>query len=116
MKERSKIYARTTRFFEKYDLLLSPTTIVPPFPAEKRFVDRIGDYTFANYIEWCSIAYAFTVVGSPALSMPCDVTDEGLPIGLQIASNPRNEAALLGAAMMLEDAVSLQKHPPIDPN
>ena len=116
MKERSKIYARTTRFFEKYDLLLSPATIVPPFPAEKRFVDRIGDYTFSNYIEWCSIAYAFTIVGSPALSMPCDVTNEGLPIGIQIASNPRNEAALLGAAMMLEDAVSLQKNPPIDPN
>ena len=116
MMERSKIYARLTKFFEHYDVLLSPATIVAPYPVEKRFVDRVGDHEFSNYIEWCSIAYAFTIVGAPALSIPCDFTAEGLPIGLQMASRPGNESGLLAAATLFEDATGWSRHLPVEPN
>jgi len=116
MTERSKIYGRTATFFDHYDILLSPATIVPPYPIEKRFVDRVGDHVFSNYIEWCSIAYALTIVGAPALSIPCDFTATGLPIGLQMASRAGNESGLLGAAMLFEDVTDLSKKLPIDPN
>ena len=116
MIERGKIYARLTKFFEHYDVLLSPATIVAPYPVEKRFVDRVGDHEFSNYIEWCSIAYAFTIVGAPALSIPCDFTAEGLPIGLQMASRPGNESGLLAAATLFEDATGWSRHLPVEPN
>jgi amidase len=115
MTERSRIYARAVEFFDQYDLLLSPATVVPPYPAEQRFVERLGDHEFSNYIEWCSIAYAITIIGAPALSVPCGFTASGLPVGLQMASQPGTEAHLLGAAMLFEDAAGLSGQLPIEP-
>ena len=112
---RSKIYARTQRFFKDHDLIITPTTIVPPYPVEQRFVEHVGEYQFSNYIEWCSIAYAFTVVGAPAISIPCGFTSTGLPVGLQIVAPPRQEAMLLSAAHALEEVLNLSHQLPIEP-
>ena len=115
MQERARIYHRAAGFFADYDLILTPATVVAPFPVEQRFVERIGDYEFSNYIEWCSIAYAFTVIGAPALSIPCGFTANGLPVGLQLAAAPRQEAGLLAAAMLFEDMAGLAGQLPIEP-
>ena len=115
MTERAAIYARAPAFFENYDLLISPATVVPPYPVEQRYVERLGDHVFSNYIEWCSIAYAITVIGAPAVSVPCGFTKAGLPVGLQIAAAPLCEDALLSAAMLFEDATGLSPQTPIDP-
>ena len=112
---RSKIYARTQRFFKDHDLIITPTTIVPPYPVEQRFVEHVGEYQFSNYIEWCSIAYAFTIVGAPAISIPCGFTSTGLPVGLQIVAPPRQEAILLSAAHALEEVLNLSHQLPIEP-
>jgi len=94
---------------------LTPATVVPPYPVEQRFVERVGDHEFSNYIEWCSIAYAFTVLGVPAMSIPCGFTQSGLPVGLQIAAPVREEARLLSAASALENLLRLSDQLPIDP-
>ena len=112
---RSKIYARTQLFFKDHDLIITPTTIVPPYPVEQRFVEHVGEYQFSNYIEWCSIAYAFTIVGAPAISIPCGFTSTGLPVGLQIVARPRQEAMLLSAAHALEEILNLSHQLPIEP-
>lgn len=114
MVARSKIYQRANEFFSTYDLVLTPATVVPPYPVEQRFVERVGDHEFSNYIEWCSIAYAFTVIGAPAISIPCGFTQNGLPVGLQIAAAPRQEARLLSAASALENLLRLSNQLPID--
>ena len=115
MVTRSKIYQRANEFFSTYDLVLTPATVVPPYPVEQRFVERVGDHEFSNYIEWCSIAYAFTVIGAPAISIPCGFTQSGLPVGLQIAAPARREARLLSAACALENLLRLSDQLPIDP-
>ena len=115
MVTRSQIYARAQRFFAQTDLILTPATVVPPYPVEQRFVERIGDYQFSNYIEWCSIAYAFTVIGAPALSIPCGFTQSGLPVGLQIVAAPRQEARLLSAALAFEELAGICTQLPINP-
>lgn len=115
MVTRSKIYQRANEFFSTYDLVLTPATVVPPYPVEQRFVERVGDHEFSNYIEWCSIAYAFTVIGAPAISIPCGFTQSGLPVGLQIAAPARQEARLLSAACALENLLRLSDQLPIDP-
>ena len=115
MVERSAIYRRANTFFSDFDLILTPATVVPPYPVEQRFVQRVGDHEFSNYIEWCSIAYAFTVLGAPALSVPCGFTQSGLPVGLQIAAPVREEARLLAAASALENLLRLSGALPIDP-
>jgi len=109
-----KMVQATATFFETYDLLLSPATIVPPFPVEERYVTECNGVTFDTYIDWLAIVYAITNVSVPALSLPCGFTEAGLPVGLQMIGGPRGEAALLSAAGVLQDALALN-HLPIEP-
>ena len=113
--QRLAITERTLKFFETYDLLLSPATIVPPFPVENRYVAECGGKKFNNYVEWLGIAYAITLACCPALSLPCGFTASGLPVGLQIVAAPRGEAQLLARAKVLEDILGLHSSTPIDP-
>jgi hypothetical protein len=57
--------ARTLDFFDKYDLLLMPATIVPPFPVENRYVAECAGKKFDNYIQWLDIVDAITLVVLP---------------------------------------------------
>ena len=50
--QRTAMMARALEFFETYDLLLCPATIVPPYPIEKRYVAECDGHKFANYVEW----------------------------------------------------------------
>lgn len=113
--ERAAYVARARDFFDTYDLLLSPATIVPPFPIEQRYVEECNGHTFSNYIEWCTIAYAITMTGFPCLSAPAGFTASGLPVGLQIVGGPRGEADLLSAANLYEEVAGLVQRVPIDP-
>jgi amidase len=106
---------RTLKFFESYDLLLCPATIVPPYPIGNRYVAECDGKKFDNYVEWLGIVYAITLACCPALSLPCGFTSSGLPIGLQMVAAPRAEGALLAGARVLEDVLGLRGTTPIDP-
>jgi amidase len=107
--------SRTLEFFRTYDLLLTPATIVPPFPIEQRYLAECNGKKFDNYVEWLGIVYAITLVCCPALSLPCGFTASGLPIGLQIVAAPRAEAQLLAGAKLLEDVLGMRGTTPIEP-
>jgi amidase len=113
--QRVAMTARTQEFFEKYDLLLAPATIVPPFPIENRYVAECAGKKFDNYVEWLGIVYAITLVCCPALSLPCGFTASGLPVGLQMVAPNRGEAQLLAGAKLLEDILGVRGTTPIDP-
>jgi amidase len=113
--QRVALAARTLKFFKTYDLLLSPATIVPPFPIENRYVSECDGKKFDNYVEWLGIVYAITLACCPALSLPCGFTKSGLPIGLQMVARPRGEAELLAGAKVLEDILGVRGTTPIDP-
>ena len=113
--QRVEMTARAVEFFEKYDLLLAPATIVAPFPIENRYVAECAGKKFDNYVEWLGIVYAITLVCCPALSLPCGFTASGLPVGLQMVAAPRGEAQLLAGAKLLEDILGVRGTTPIDP-
>ena len=113
--QRVAMTARTLEFFDKYDLLLAPATIVPPFPVENRYVAECAGKKFDNYVEWLGIVYAITLVCCPALSLPCGFTASGLPVGLQVVAPPRGEAQLLAGSKVLEDILGVRGTTPIDP-
>ncbi len=113
--KRGQIYQRMVSFFEDYDLLLCPTTIVPPFNVEQRYIDEVNDYKFNNYVDWLAITFAITLTSCPALSLPCGFTSTGLPVGLQMVGKPRGEAGLLSGASLAEDLFGLASKVPFDP-
>jgi amidase len=113
--QRVAMTERTLEFFKTYDLLLTPATIVAPFPIENRYVAECAGKKFDNYVEWLGIVYAITLTCCPALSLPCGFTASGLPVGLQMVAPPRGEARLLAGARLLEDILAVRGTTPIDP-
>ena len=114
-RQRVTLLQRTLAFFETYDLLLCPSTIVAAFPIEERYLAECNGTKFETYIDWLSIVYAITLACCPALSLPCGFTSENLPVGLQIVAPPRREDRVLAGAQILEDLLGLRGLTPIDP-
>ena len=113
--QRGAMFVRALKFFETYDLLLCPATIVPPYPVEQRYVYECDGVTFDTYVDWLVIAHAVTLVCCPAISIPCGFTKSRLPVGLQIIGPPRGEAGLLAGARLMENLIGLGAITPIDP-
>ena len=112
---RARIHINLCRFFETYDLLVTPTVMAAPRQVEIRYLDEVAGVKFDNYVDWLMHTYVLTPSGCPAVSMPCGFTNDGLPVGLQLVAPPRAEAALLSAAAAFEANQSLQWRTPIDP-
>jgi len=114
-RQRAEMTAGAAKFFETYDLLLCPATIVPPFPIGERSVMSCNGVAFETYVDWLAIAYAITLICAPALSLPCGFTRAGLPVGLQIVAAPNADWRVLAGARLLEDILGLKTVTPIEP-
>ena len=99
---RTQLWHRVHAFFETHDLWLTPTTAGPAFPIELPHALEIGGKAAGKTLQRSYLTYAFSVLGLPAISVPCGFTRAGLPIGLQIVGPPRGEAAVLRAAAAWE--------------
>jgi amidase len=93
-------------FESGYDLILSPTLGEPPPPLGT--FDDSGPEPIAvferAFIDGCFTA-VFNATGQPAISLPLHWSDEGLPIGVQLAAPLGREDLLLRVAAQLEQAV-----------
>jgi len=114
-RSRAAMIGRAFAFFETYDLLLCPATIVAAFPVEQRYPQSCAGVAFDTYVDWLAIVYAVTLLGAPAISIPAGFTKEGLPVGLQIVAPPRADGRLLAGAKLVEDILGLKDSVPIDP-
>jgi len=88
-------------FFEKYDLLLTPTIACPPFKVGLDNPTEIAGRPVQPYA-WLPFTYPFNMTGQPAASVPCGFTGDGLPVGLQIVGRRFADRAVLQAAAAFE--------------
>jgi len=86
--------------FEEYDLLVSATMAVPPFTHDE-YPTEIDGTDIEPYRGWI-LTQPYNLTGQPAASAPAGVTDEGLPIGMQIAAPRHRDEDVLAAAGALE--------------
>jgi amidase len=112
---RGVLFRNMHAFLNEYDFLLCPTTIVPPFPIQERYVKSCDGVDFATYVDWLLIVGVATLCACPAISIPCGFTNDKLPIGLQVIAPNRGEAKLLAGAQFMESVFGLGTITPIDP-
>jgi Asp-tRNA(Asn)/Glu-tRNA(Gln) amidotransferase A subunit family amidase len=86
--------------FEAVDLLITPTTPVPPLTIS----DLLGDMENLRAKEIVTLRNTrpFNILGLPTISVPCGFTRSGLPIGMQITGPPGAEPAVLQLAYAYE--------------
>jgi len=94
------------RFFEDYDILLTPTLAAPARPLG---LMDMGGSDWPTYISAMLDEIPFTplfnVTGGPAASVPLGRCSSGLPVGVQIGAAFGNEATVLRLARGFEEAV-----------
>lgn len=90
------------RAFEGVDLIVAPTTPVPPFPWAELYAREVAGQAMRNYYQWLALTYVVTLATNPALALPCGVDAGGMPFGLQLIGPLRGDARLLAAAVALE--------------
>ena len=94
-------------FFEKYDLLLTPTTACAAFDRKEGGMlgpDEINGIPVSP-ASWIGFTFPFNFSGQPAASVPCGFTAAGLPVGLQIVGRRYDEETVLRAAAAFEEAM-----------
>ncbi|MBE0529724.1 MAG: amidase [Rhodospirillales bacterium] len=88
---------------EEVDLIVTPTEPLVAWPIGE-WTARIGGEDESVLAASWRLTYPFNLTGMPAISLPCGFDRDGLPIGLQIAGRPFEEACVLGAAAAYESA------------
>jgi aspartyl-tRNA(Asn)/glutamyl-tRNA(Gln) amidotransferase subunit A len=99
--KRAALGAQLRQFFDRYDILLSPTMPITAAYAEPRH-DGQPDPT--NYREWLTYTWAFNLTRNPSASIPCGFAD-GLPIGLMVTGPLYDDLGVLQACHAYEEAV-----------
>ncbi|MCX8161017.1 MAG: Asp-tRNA(Asn)/Glu-tRNA(Gln) amidotransferase subunit GatA [Candidatus Saccharicenans sp.] len=100
---RQAITAELRAAFERVDFILTPTTPEPAFKlGEKQ--DPIAMYLQDYFTVAASLA------GIPGISIPCGLTPDGLPLGLQVLSPPFAENRLFKFAFLLENNIKFKNN------
>lgn len=94
------------RFFEQFDLMILPATPItaPPIEGEDalELAGLLTRYTAP-----------FNLTGFPALSLPCGLGDDRMPVGLQLVAPPWSEARLLRAGAAYENETRWHSEVPV---
>jgi len=87
--------------FNLADVVLAPTTALPPTPLHD--YDRRGSLsTDRAMIRACHVTWPWNVLGWPSINVPAGFTSEGLPIGVQLMGPENSEPLLVSLAAELE--------------
>jgi aspartyl-tRNA(Asn)/glutamyl-tRNA(Gln) amidotransferase subunit A len=103
------------RYFNEFDILITPTTPTPAFEVVKtefgtRFPVVKGKPL--NITSWMSYTCPFNLTGLPAASIPCGWSSENLPIGMQIIGNRFDDLTVLQVSKAFEEIAPWQDKKP----
>jgi aspartyl-tRNA(Asn)/glutamyl-tRNA(Gln) amidotransferase subunit A len=100
-KIRNELQLTAASFLERYDLLLTPTMTLPPFPIGTDFPPEVGGRPVTG-MQWTAFTFPFNMTGNPAASVPAGWTEDGLPIGLQVVGRRWQDDVVLRACAAFE--------------
>lgn len=102
---RARKYAYTAachRWFDDWDLLLTPSASCAAFPAEGLMPPDWPQHEWDWITSWAEFSYPFDMTHNPAISVPAGFTAAGLPVGLQIVGRRLDDTGVLRAAKAYE--------------
>lgn len=99
---RGDLFQRTREFFERFDCLVVPSSLVPPFDVEQEWVRVVAGVEQPDYLGWMAACTVITATGHPAISVPAGFDEDGLPIGMQIVGPHPDDFGLLQFAHAFE--------------
>ena len=106
---RGDLGSRMRQFMARFELILTPSVAVPAFDARPAGSVPL---TPENMLGWTPFSYPFNLTQQPAITVPCGLTEDGLPIGLQLVGPMFGDALVLRAARAYE-ALHPVPRPPI---
>lgn len=89
--------------FEKYDILLTPTSPTVAFDIGSKTKDPLEMYLS----DICTVSV--NIAGLPGISIPCGVDSQGMPIGMQLIGNKFKEETILNAAYTFEQKIKFRE-------
>ncbi len=104
---RGQLGSHMRQFMQGYDLIATPTVAVPAFEAKPAGHEVMNAETMLG---WTPFTYPFNLTQQPAITVPCGLTKDGLPIGLQLVGPMFGDALVLRAARAFEE-----RHPVLRP-
>ena len=110
---RSVFNRQVRQLLEEVDLLAGPTE---PVTAPRLLAETVqaGEREVGTVGALTQYTRSYNVTGSPAISIPCGFSNAGMPIGLQLAGRPFDEATVIRAAYAYEQATDWHtRRPPI---
>jgi Asp-tRNA(Asn)/Glu-tRNA(Gln) amidotransferase A subunit family amidase len=113
------LYRRWQEFYNNYDVILTPSVTISPRVWRELYPLEIDGNPTRNYFHWLALAYAVTLAGHPAVSLPVGLDRHGMPFGLQIVGPRGGDAFVLSVAAALEsllakDARTARPKPDLD--
>ncbi|MDX2203870.1 MAG: amidase family protein [Hyphomicrobiaceae bacterium] len=90
-------------FADGWDLLVTPSASVAAFPHGRQRPDHWPHHPW-DWLVWAEFSYPFDLSHSPAVSVPCGLTPEGLPVGLQIVGTRFADPLVMRAARAFLEA------------
>lgn len=81
--------------FERIDVLVLPVTPATPGGGAYAFEGTDPKVRKGSFSHGAAYTAPFNLTGSPAVSMPCGFTADGMPIGVQLVARPFDEEALI---------------------
>jgi aspartyl-tRNA(Asn)/glutamyl-tRNA(Gln) amidotransferase subunit A len=109
--QRLAYYDKVRAFFDRYDLLLTPTLSVAAFPAERLIPAHWEPHAW-DWLRWAGFSFPFNLTWLPAATCPAGFTPAGLPVGLQIVSGRHRDLRVLQASRAFEQARPWAQHRP----
>ena len=113
--QRKQVYEVMYRYFNDYDILISPTlpctAITPGWLETGTTFPTIGKKAL-SITSWMTYTYPFNMTGLPAASIPSGWSSEGLPIGMQIVGRRFDEKTVLQVSKAFEEISPWQEKRP----
>ncbi len=100
--EQTMILRKYNALMQDFDVILLPTSPVSPFPWTQSHASEIDGQAMDNYYRWLALAYRGSLMGGPAITVPCGTDGSGMPFGLQMMAAVGGDKPLLSAACAME--------------